>query len=211
MNKFENLSALVDGELGAQSAEGLLKNLNREESEKINEYFLIGDLLRSSELHAHHNTALIDRISQSLDEEPTVISSELKNELSARRTVAVLPAARWFASVAAVAVFAFGINQAVPPVDSEVQMLSVQQSKPVTEQEIALWQEYFLAHQQNVIRSGLSGVSPMARVEADEPTVGVVRRVNLPESRAGDWMNIWNHPSEYQDGQVEYRYVTATR
>ena len=90
-------------------------------------------------------------------------------------------------------------------------MLTVQQAAPISDKEVALWQEYFLAHQQNVMRSGLSGVSPIARAEADQPRLQVTNRVNLTESRAGDWINIWDQPTSNQNARVEYQYISSAR
>lgn len=211
MKKPEEISALIDGELDELSLAQLMSQMRQEDKDKIDEYFLIGDLLRSSELAPHHSISLLSRVQASIEREPTVISPVLKNKIANDKRPTQRAGASWVAGVAAVGLFAFGINQSVPPLDSEVQMLTVQQAAPISDKEVALWQEYFLAHQQNVMRSGLSGVSPIARAEADQPRLQVTNRVNLTESRAGDWINIWDQPTSNQNARVEYQYISSAR
>ena len=79
------------------------------------------------------------------------------------------------------------------------------------DEELALWQEYFTAHQQNSIRGGLSGVSPIARVEADRPMLDNTETIIVNNSGAGEWMNVWE-PSPYStDPSVEFNYVSSSR
>lgn len=211
MIKPENISALIDGELDELGLTELMAQMRQEDKEKIDEYFLVGDLLRSNELAPYHSSGLLERVQVAIEQEPTVISPVLKNKIAQDKRSAQKLGASWVAGVAAVALFAFGINQSVPPLDSEVQMLTVQQAAPISDKEVALWQEYFLAHQQNVMRSGLSGVSPIARAEADQPKLHLTNRVNLSESRAGEWINIWDQAPGHQNARVEYQYISSAR
>jgi hypothetical protein len=211
MKKSEDISALIDDELDDVALSDILGQLSESDKQKVDDYFLIGDLLRSVELTPYHSVGLLSRIESSIAQEPTVISPSLKNKIQKDRLDSQKAGAGWFAGVAAVALFAFGINQAIPPLDSEVQMLTVQQAAPISDKEMALWQEYFLAHQQNVMRSGLSGVSPIARAEADQPKLRVTNRVNVSESRAGEWINIWDLPSGDDSARVEYQYISSVR
>jgi hypothetical protein len=133
-----------------------------------------------------------------------------------RKMIATFAAARSLklvASVAAVVVVALSLNTFVPAVDSEVQMvMKTRSSQTVNEKELALWQEYFAAHQQNAVRSGLAGVSPIARAESDTPVLNdVSSSVVVSRSEAKEWMNVWTPEQDSGLESVRFQYVSSDR
>lgn len=216
MNRNEQISAMVDGELDEAELRVLLEAMGEEETQAWQDYCAVGDLIRSSEMITFHSPDLLGRIASSLESEPTVVAPILATQISRQtalqRLFSVGRSRRLLASVAAVGFFSFALNQAIPPLDSQVQMVRTQTvDSTFTDEELALWQEYFMAHQQNSIRGGLSGVSPIARVEADRPMLDNTETVIVTNSSAGEWMNVWE-PSAYSaDHNVEFNYVSSSR
>lgn len=209
MNRLENLSSCLDGELSESELADLFRTIHAPDLEKAEEFLLVGDLLRSSDLAEFHSPDLVGKIYASIESEPTVISSTLVSMARSRKPS--FWSGRWVASAAAVCLFSLAIYQSVPPIASEVQMVKTNSSTTMTDREIALWQEYFLAHQQNVLRGGLAGVSPIARADAYQPRVENTERVKMDQSQVSDWMNVWA-PDPYMDqNHVQYQYVSASR
>lgn len=216
MNRNEQISAMLDGELDEAELKRLLGAMGAEEAQTWQGYCAVGDLIRSSEMIAFHSPDLVGRISASLENEPTVVApvlaAQMDRQTALQRVFAAGRSRRLLASVAAVGFFSFALNQAIPPLDSQVQMVRTQAvENTFTDEELALWQEYFMAHQQNSIRGGLSGVSPIARVEADRPMLDNTETIIVNNSGAGEWMNVWE-PSPYStDPSVEFNYVSSRR
>ncbi len=214
MNRNEQVSALLDGELDDANVKQLLSSWSEAENEQWSSHALVGDLIRSSELGQFHSRAMSDRVRAALADEPTVIAPQVQTQIQRtsllQRVVDRGRSIRVVASVAAIGALSFALHQAVPPVDGQLQMVKSQGEAVVSDQELALWQEYFMAHQQNSVRSGLSGLSPIARVEADRPTLGSAEsRVILSNSESADWMNVWEQaPSAGQQG-LQYNYVST--
>ncbi len=213
MNRNEKVSALLDGELDELSVKQLLSSWSDDESEQWNTHALVGDLIRSSELAQFHSSAVSERIQAALVDEPTVVAPQIQAQIQRQSLLQRIGntgrSIRLVASVAAIGALSFALHQAVPPLDSQLQMVKSQNETVVSDQELALWQEYFMAHQQNSVRSGLSGLSPIARVEADRPTLGSAeRRVILSNTESADWMNVWEQgPAPTQQG-LQYNYVS---
>ncbi len=213
MNRNEKVSALLDGELDELSVKQLLSSWSDDESEQWNTHALVGDLIRSSELAQFHSSAVSERIRAALVDEPTVVAPQIQTQIQRQSLLQRIGntgrSIRLVASVAAIGALSFALHQAVPPLDSQLQMVKSQNETVVSDQELALWQEYFMAHQQNSVRSGLSGLSPIARVEADRPTLGSAeRRVILSNTESADWMNVWEQgPAPTQQG-LQYNYVS---
>lgn len=213
MNRNEKVSALLDGELDELSVKQLLSSWSDDESEQWNTHALVGDLIRSSELAQFHSSAVSERIQAALVDEPTVVAPQIQAQIQRQSLLQRIGntgrSIRLVASVAAIGALSFALHQAVPPLDSQLQMVKSQNETVVSDQELALWQEYFMAHQQNSVRSGLSGLSPIARVEADRPTLGSAeRRVILSNTESADWMNVWEQgPALTQQG-LQYNYVS---
>lgn len=69
----ETLSALLDGELGDETAHALLKRLSRgdPEQDRFREYSLIGDVMRGLN---HDMPDLTSRVMAALEQEPTVLA-----------------------------------------------------------------------------------------------------------------------------------------
>jgi negative regulator of sigma E activity len=216
MNRNEQISAMLDGELEEAQLKSLLSAMAEEEVQTWQAYSAVGDVLRSSDMASFHSPALLDRIQASLADEPTVIAPVLATSLARQsalqRVFSAGRSRRLIASVAAVGFFSFALNQAIPPVDSQVQMVRTQSvNNTLSDEELALWQEYFMAHQQNSIRGGLSGVSPIARVEAERPILNNTERVIVNNTQAAEWMNVWE-PSPYgTDPTVQFNYVSSGR
>lgn len=216
MNRNEQISAMLDGELDDAELKSLIQAIGAEEVQTWQSYSAVGDIMRSSEMIAFHSPDLLGRIAADLEKEPTVIAPVLAAKMGRQNAIQrVLGAGRsrrLLASVAAVGFFSFALNQAIPPLDSQVQMVRTQAvENTFTDEELALWQEYFMAHQQNSIRGGLSGVSPIARVEADRPMLDSTETVIVNNSTAGEWMNVWE-PSPYgNDSTVHFTYVSSSR
>ncbi|WP_370264241.1 sigma-E factor negative regulatory protein [Limnobacter sp.] len=213
----EQLSAMLDGELGETQLASVLKSLGQDDVSTYASYALVGDLLRSSELLTLHKMPLVDRIEAALDLEPTVLAPVLATEITRQNRIAQAlrmgRSRRFVAAVAAIGFFSFALNQAVPPQHGQLQMV---RTTPVVEsnfsdEELALWQEYFMAHQQNSVRSGLAGVSPIARVEADRPSMQHTVRVNVDELEATEWMNVWDSGAYSNNPAVQFNYVSSGR
>lgn len=216
MSKDEKISAMLDGELSEVELKALLCDMDAENTQTWATYCAVGDLIRSSEMAIFHSSPLLDKIAASLQDEPTVvapvISTQVSREYLLQKKLGAGRARRLFASVAAVGFFSFALNQSIPPSDSQVQMVRTQSvQKPVSEADLALWQEYFMAHQQNSVRSGLSGVSPIARVEADRPSMDNTERVIVNNADVVEWMNVWEPSAYTADSSVKFTYVSSSR
>lgn len=216
MNRNEQISAMLDGELDEESVKAILLSMGDEDVQAWQGYCAVGDLIRSSDAAAFHSPPLLDRIGVSLAQEPTVLAPVLATALvrqsAAQRMFEAGFSKRLLASLAAVGFFSFAMNQAIPPLDSQVQMVRTQAAgNTFTDEELALWQEYFMAHQQNSVRSGLSGVSPIARVEADRPFPNNTERVIVNNVGAAEWMNVWEPAAYGTDQSVQFNYVSSSR
>lgn len=217
MAHTEQLSALMDGELDEQSLGAVLRSLDDDALEDWHLLCAVGDVMRSSELSAHHSPVFLKRFEAALAEEATVLAPAASAHWS-RRVVQRLSRTgstrRMAASAAAVAVFSLAMYQAVPPLERSVQMVRTIPVQTVSDQDLALWQEYFMAHQQNSLRSGLSGVSPIARVDADRPQLNTVSQMNVGTPEGLGWMNVWQ-PSDdgvaMDSSSVRFNYVSAGR
>lgn len=216
MNRNEQISAMLDGELDEVELKFLLDAIGAEEAQAWQGYCAVSDLIRSSEMIAFHSPDLLARIESSIQNEPTVIApvlaAQLERQTALQRVFTASRSRRLLASMAAVGFFSFALNQAIPPVDSQVQMVRTQAiENTFTDEELALWQEYFMAHQQNSIRGGLSAVSPMARVDAERPMLDNTERVIVNNSGAGEWMNVWEPSPHSTDPTVRFNYVSSSR
>ena len=216
MNRNEHISAMLDGELGEAEMQAILSTMDEEEVQAWQSYSAVGDLIRSSEMASFHSPSLLGRIEASLAEEPTVLAPVLATTIARKSAFQRLFSAdrsrRLLASVAAVGFFSFALNQVIPPLDSQVQMVRTQAvNTTISDQELALWQEYFMAHQQNSVRGGLSGVSPIARVEADRPTIDGTEKLIINNAGAAEWMNVWEPSPHSSDPSVQFNYVSSSR
>jgi len=188
MDRREKLSCLVDDELDSVELHSTFRALTEDDRSTLDSYHLVGDLLRSEELVRHHRPDLLASISEALDAEPTVLVSQPKwGSQTKQGWFEVIGGARMLATAAAISVFSWSLNWAVPAIESDWQRGAVAKVKPaITSDEMALWQEYFSAHQQNAVASGLAGVSPIARAETEFANV-----VTPDEAPKVEWMNVW--------------------
>jgi hypothetical protein len=130
----------------------------------------------------------------------------------ARQSMIPHRARRMLASVAAIGFFSFALNQVVPPQDAQVQMVRTQAvSNTMSDEDLALWQEYFMAHQQNSVRGGLAGVSPIARLNTDRPTIDNTQRLIVNNHGAAQWMNVWEPSPQGSNPTVQFNYVSSSR
>ena len=207
---------MLDGELDDADIKAILSSIQAEDVQAWNSYSAVGDLIRSADMVAFHSPSLLERIDTALQQEPTVVAPTLATSLArktaARRLFDFGSSRRFIASIAAVGFFSFAMHQAIPPLDTQVQMVRTQATvQSVTDQELALWQEYFMAHQQNSVRSGLSGVSPIARVEAERPLLNNTERVMVNDMGAVEWMNVWEPAANGDNQSVQFNYVSSSR
>jgi len=217
MERKEQMSAILDGELEEDQLRSAIRSLNPDDMATYASYALVGDLLRASDMMRFHSGSLVDRVEAALEQEPTVLAPLMATEQARKtrlaRALGLGRSRRLVASVAAIGFFSFALNQAVPPQDSQLQMVRTAAvvESGFTDEELALWQEYFMAHQQNSVRSGLAGVSPIARVEADRPSVNNTVRVNVDDVEASEWMNVWDSAVYSPNGGVQFNYVSSSR
>ncbi|HEX4856552.1 MAG TPA: sigma-E factor negative regulatory protein [Limnobacter sp.] len=216
MNRHQQISAMLDGELSEAEFKALMDTADEADIQAWGSYSMVGDLIRSSELASFHSGSLLKSIEARLAEEPVVLAPVLATQARRKGLADRLLAngrTRYIAaSVAAVGLVSFALNQAVPPLDGKVQMVRGQSvESTVTDEELALWQDYFMAHQQNIIRGGLGGVAPLARVEADRPLIDNREHLILGNPGAGEWMNVWEPAFESAEAPVQYNFVSTGR
>lgn len=215
--KLENLSALMDGELPDEELDALFKDLDDGLLSAWHESQLAGDVLRSSELAAHHNPEFLVRFAEVLKQEPVVVAPQLdtverrKKAGRLRSLVRVGVGRNMAVSAAAIALFSFGLFQTVPPLDSEVQIVRTADLSNVSEDELALLRDYLMAHQQNSAPGGIAGVSSIAAGTLDSPQLSSTERVVASSTNAGEWMNVWRPSSELEGQNVQFTYVSSHR
>ncbi len=215
--KLENLSALMDGELPDEELDALFKDLDDGLLSTWHESQLAGDVLRSSELAAHHNPEFLVRFAEVLKQEPVVVAPQLdtverrKKAGRLRSLVRVGVGRNMAVSAAAIALFSFGLFQTVPPLDSGVQIVRTADLSNVSEDDLALLRDYLMAHQQNSAPGGIAGVSSIAAGTLDSPQLSSTERVVASSANAGEWMNVWRPSSELEGQNVQFTYVSSHR
>jgi sigma-E factor negative regulatory protein RseA len=166
----ERISAALDGESASDDLDAVLADLRAHGPDsRWNEYHLIGDLLRSAELHpvrAGFSASVMDR----LEAEPTVLAPAAR---ATRRGVWV----RWGlpgASVAAAAALIWVavpriagtagepavINAAAAGTSAQAQAVAVAQEAPLDSTGV---DRYLIAHQQVSPSANRHGIAPMTR------------------------------------------------
>lgn len=215
MNNKERLSALADGELSEEECLLCLQNLSSEDALAWAGYHLTGDLMRSSDLAANHQPDFLSRFAARLNEEPVVLVPQALKHVPVPPLGGAWPwrsMGQVAASVAAVAVFSVGLLQALPPVASEIQVVRSKSAQAVSQADLAQWEEYFQAHQQHTVRSGLSGVSPVVRAEISPEALVSQERMGSGQNEPGAWMNVWEtSPEAAGSGRFQIQYVSSVR
>jgi len=116
MNRNEQISAMLDGELDEAELRVLLEAMGEEETQAWQGYCAVGDLIRSSEMITFHSPDLLGRIASSLEREPTVVAPILATQISRQtalqRLFSVGRSRRLLASVAAVG---FSVLHSIKP------------------------------------------------------------------------------------------------
>lgn len=215
--KFENVSALIDGELPDDDLEQMLKSLDDDTLSAWHEGQLIGDVLRSSELASHHNPEFLARFAQVLASEPVVLAPQLdtierRSKTGRLRSMVRAGVGRnMAASAAAIALFSFGLFQTIPPLDAEVQIVRTADLSNVSDDDLALLQDYLMAHQQNSAPGGIAGVSSIAASNLDSPQLSSTERVVASSANAGEWMNVWQPSTDLEGQNVKFTYVSSHR
>lgn len=148
-SNFEKLSAFVDGELQDKK---LLDELSQDAQlkQKWSSYHLVGDILRK-EMPAHAVLDLSEKISQALDDEPTVLAPHPKHWAKVPGLTHVMPLFKQggqyaiAASVAAAMIigvqmynqptieepFELAPNASIPGVFGRISGVSLEQSRPL--------------------------------------------------------------------------------
>ena len=160
----ERVSALMDGELDGQAADGAIAALRGEGDalEAWRTYHLISDAMRDTRLLSAGFTA---RVAERLAAEPTVIAPANLRRASAKRFA--LAAAAGVAGVGLVGWLAFAPQPQVP------QAAPVAQAQPQPPMNIiplpSATNDYLLAHQGFSPRVSLQGMAPYVRTVAEHP------------------------------------------
>ena len=131
--RYENLSALLDGELSEEMARLAIRQLGQNPAERSRhvEYQAIGDAMRG--LSAQHS-GFTDRVMAALEKEPVILAPVAKK--SERRP------ALWLAAASAAAI-TWGLWQSSPNEEISAPMAAVQQ--PASQSADAM--PYLAAHQ----------------------------------------------------------------
>lgn len=158
------ISALVDGELGREETERCLQRLKQDSElrDVWETHHLIGDALRGQ-----LGYQLGDAFSERLRAEPTVLAPQTRQES--------LHSVRWYAlsaaaGVAAVAVAAWVAlpqlrTEQTGPIASAPQAVSAQQAEVPAAVGVG---DYLLAHQRFSPSSSMQGVAPYVRTVSEE-------------------------------------------
>lgn len=122
MNRNEQISAMLDGELEDAEVHAILSTMSEDDVQVWQGFSAVGDLIRSTEMASFHSPSLLARIEATLAEEPTVVAPVLATTLARKsaflRMLSPERSRRLLASVAAVGFFSFALNQVIPPLDS---------------------------------------------------------------------------------------------
>ena len=159
------ISALMDGELAGQDAQGALEALRieGEARESWRTYHLISDSMRDSRLLSAGFAA---RLSARLAEEPTVLAPRARPILEQRRWQ-VLSAAASIAAVGFVSLAFFSQEPAVPAPQAAAGA-AAQQAEIVQVAPPDAANDYLLAHQVYSPRNSLQGVAPYVRTVSSD-------------------------------------------
>lgn len=183
----DQISALVDGEIGEREAASLLTRMKADEGlrRQWDDYQLIGDALRG-----HVAPAMAGRLAARLDAEPTVLAPHRHDRLKSL----VLPAISAAAGAAAVAIVAWGVLPAAAPsptpgiaqvgnpvttsVAGGARLVAAPQQQAsstepaitevVREMPLAGVDDYLLAHQRFSPANAMQGVAPYVRTVSNE-------------------------------------------
>ena len=157
------ISALVDGELERQEAEGALEALKSEGDarETWRAYHLISDAMRDTRQLSHGFAA---RVSARLAEEPTILAPRARPILEQRRW-------QLLSAAASIAAVAFVVSVAFSPQESTVSAppLASQGAVPAAQQETAqvappaAADDYLLAHHGYSPRNSFQGMTAYVR------------------------------------------------
>ena len=162
----ERISALMDGELDGQAADGAIASLRGEGEalEAWRTYHLISDAMRDTRLLSAGFTA---RVAERLAAEPTVIAPANLRRAPARRFA--LAAAAGVAGVGLVGWLAFA-PQPQAPQSAPVAQAQLQPQPPMNIIPLpSAANDYLLAHQGFSPRVSLQGMAPYVRTVAEHP------------------------------------------
>ncbi|HWI35540.1 MAG TPA: sigma-E factor negative regulatory protein [Burkholderiales bacterium] len=158
----EQISALMDGELDGQAADGAIASL-RGEGESLEAwrtYHLISDAMRDTRLLS---AGLAARVAQRLAQEPTVLAPANLRRAPVKRFA--LAAVASVAGVGLVGWLAFAPQAQDPQPASQ----AAAQAQPQTIPLPSATNDYLLAHQGFSPRVSLQGMAPYVRTVAEHP------------------------------------------
>jgi len=159
----KEISALMDGELFEDEAEGLLDRVKRNsDAHKDWEvYHLIGDVLRQPE---HIHCDLSAKVRERMQDEPTVLAPRHHAVKQKMRTVALSAAA----SLVAVGVVAWMSAQIAPETSAQMAMQQAE-LRPASMQIKPKSNDYLMAHQEFSPSTNMSGGASYIRTVAYSP------------------------------------------
>ena len=167
----EQISALMDGELGRHDAETALAALESEGEARDTwrAYHLIGDSMRDARLLSSGFAA---RVAGKIAQEPTVLAPARAHRQAANAPLWALSAAASLAAVALVGWLAFAPQAQDEPQVAQVAKAPAPQALPAKEvAQVAPPDEaddYLLAHQGYSPRNSLQGLAPYVRTVSAE-------------------------------------------
>jgi len=157
----EQISALMDGELGTAEANPLLATIreNKALRQDWNDYHLIGDVLRQTVISP---TDLADKISVRLKSEPTVLAPH--KFAPRKREFIALSVAASFAAVALVALSSLKFSAIDDAPDNLAAQSNLSSNTSVASQSNPSINEYLVAHQEFSPGTALLANSNFAQV-----------------------------------------------
>jgi negative regulator of sigma E activity len=197
MGKEEQISAMLDGELSEQELAQVLASLDEGDLDAWHGYSMVGDLIRSSELAAFHDEPLLKRIEGALEQEVVVVAPQLKTVLKHRffeAFVSIAAAGRASFAMAAVCFLAVLVYRVVPLVDGvgHGQSVAARSAQTVGAADLALWEEYLIAHHHHSVNGAIPSWSSMGRIDPRNLVmIGQVDEKPKEDSSASDWLNVW--------------------
>lgn len=211
MENEERISAMLDGELTDAELVQVLESLEAEDVAVWQSHCMVGDLIRSSDLSKFHDERLLKQIELALDQEPVVLAPQLKTSIERRwsrvlsSVVSMGRASVALASVCLVAVFVYRV---VPPLGDHG--LGVDRGEVVGAADLALWEEYLMAHQQHSVHGLIPSLSSMARTEPRNLAM-LGHTDHGIQDDSSDWLNVWGDtPSQGLPKEMQLNYVSAT-
>lgn len=195
MGKEEQISAMLDGELSEQELKQMLASLDEDDLGTWHHYGMVGDLIRSTDLSTFHDERLLQRIEEALDQEPVVVAPQLQTAMKHRFLKAfssIAAAGRASVVLAAVCFLAVLVYRVVPPIGGLGLDVVARGVQTVGAADVALWEEYLMAHHQHSVNGAIPSWSSMGRIDSRNLVMlGQVDERSQEGSTSSDWLNVW--------------------